>query len=207
MCRTTKLSERISMETIRPLSLFLGVSGPTAFCFSPVAFSPPTRHIDKSTYEKVRSRLSLNFKFFSSNYALLVVGVTIVVSLLHPGMLLSVAILWGLWSLHYYVESNSSSSIQFPVIGKDLRDVLTKTRRSFLLTLFTTLVIIFQCLLPMLTIICISIVLILFHALMRDPRDVESSSSFFRAGIEDEDDGNSEGKEDINSHKEQNEKV
>jgi hypothetical protein len=45
----------------------------------------------------------------------------------------------------------------------------------------------------MLTIICISIVLILFHALMRDLRDVESSSSFFRAGIDEENDGNSEG--------------
>lgn len=205
MCRATKLSERISTETIRPLSLFLGVSGPTAFCFSPLAFSPPTRHLDKSTYEKIRSRLTLNFKFFSSNYALLVVGVTIVVSLLHPGMLLSVAILWGLWSLHYYVESISASSFQFNVMGTDLRDILTKPRRSFLLTLFTVLVIIFQCLLPMITTTCISSLLIIFHALMRDPRDVESSSSFSRAGIED--DSESEDKEDVNFHKEQNEKV
>jgi hypothetical protein len=197
------------MDTIRPLSLFLGVSGPTAFCFSPVAFTPPTRQFDKSTFEKVRSRLSLNFKFFSSNYALLAVGVTVVVSLLHPGMLLSVAIVWGLWSLHYYVETNSNSSIQFNVMGKDLREVLTKPRRAALLTLFSVLVIIFQCLLPMLTIFCLSTILILFHAIMRDPRDVESSSAFFRGGIDDDND-DTEDNNDENSesaHKEKNEKV
>ena len=164
------------MDTVRPLALFLGVSGPTAICFSPTAFAPPTRHLDKTTYEKVSSRLSLNFKFFSSNYALVAMGVTVVVSLLNPGMLLSVAFLWGLWWFHRFLETHSD--IPLTVSGKDMRKIFTAQRRASALTFLTLVVIIFQCLMPMITVVCLSGVLIVFHALMRDPKDVENSSAF-----------------------------
>mmetsp|Transcript_28845 Transcript_28845/g.41323 ORF Transcript_28845/g.41323 Transcript_28845/m.41323 type:complete len:230 (-) Transcript_28845:350-1039(-) len=198
--RATKIKDRISIDTIRPLALFLGVSGPTAFCFSPVAFTPPTRHLDKTSFEKVSSRLSLNFKFFSSNYAVLAIGVTVVISLLHPGMLLSVAIVWGFWSLHHFMETNSSIPLNF--MGKDLRQVITKQKRTTILTIFTVIVVIFKCLIPMLTVMFLSTILILFHALMRDPRDVENSNAF--RGIDN--DGSEDDEKEL-SNNEQNDSV
>jgi hypothetical protein len=85
--------------------MFLGISGPN-FCFSPEAFSPPMKKIDKSTPEKVKSRMRLNFAFFISNYALVVAGVALVVALMHPGMIFLVGIVWSCWGFHYYLISN-----------------------------------------------------------------------------------------------------
>ena len=179
------------METVRPLQLFLGVNGPSAFCFSPTAYATPTRHLDKTTPEKVSHRLSVNFSFFLSNYALLTAGVGIVVSLLNPGMLFSVGLLWSLWWLH---QRTITLGKDIPkLMGKDINEIITVESRSTLLKILTILVIIFECLGPFLSMVFISGFLVLVHAFLRDPKDVMASKygsaayARSRADSEDED--------------------
>lgn len=55
-----RVQSRISLDTLRPLPVFLGIN-PTNSCFSAEAFTPPVKKIDKSTFEKIKSRMKLNF--------------------------------------------------------------------------------------------------------------------------------------------------
>jgi hypothetical protein len=160
------------MDTVRPLPLFLGVNGtgPSAFCFSPTAFAPPTRHLDKTAPEKVSSRLALNSKYFLSNYALLAAGVGIVVALLHPGMLLNLGCLWGLWFFHH--KSTTLGDDMPKVFGKDINQVVSPEIRGTILKILTILVIVMQCLGPFLSVVFLSGFLIFLHAILRDPKDV-----------------------------------
>jgi hypothetical protein len=85
--------------------MFMGLSGHN-LCFSPEAFAPPVKKLDKSTPEKFKSRLKLNFSFFLSNYAIIVAMVALVIALLHPGMIAWLLFLWGLWGFHAFLISN-----------------------------------------------------------------------------------------------------
>jgi len=156
------------MDTVRPLNLFLGITGPS-FCFSPLAFNPPVKKLDKSTYEKFQSRLKLNFLFFLSNYALVFLGVAITTALMHPGMVISLGVVWGLWALHNFLISN-----ELVVFGRNIGTLISISQRSTALMIITAIVIIWKCLKPTITVIFISGALILVHALLRDPSHVTS---------------------------------
>jgi hypothetical protein len=91
---------RVSVETLRPLPMFVGVVTPAQqqqqqhstskqLCFAGGAYTAPIRKFDKASLEKVKSRVSLNFAFFLSNYALVATMVGLVVALMHPGMVRS----------------------------------------------------------------------------------------------------------------------
>jgi hypothetical protein len=151
--------------------MFLGISGPS-FCLSPEAFNPPVKKMDKSTYEKFKSRLKLNFAFFLSNYAIVVAGVTAVVALMHPGMLLSVGFVWGLWSLHSYLISN-----EVIMFGRNIGTLLSISHRSTALVVITGLVIVWKCLVPAITVVAISGLTIFSHALFRDPKHIDTTGS------------------------------
>ena len=84
----------ISVETLRPLPLFLGISG-NNFCMSAEAFTPPIKKIEFREAEKLTSRVKLNFSFFLTNYALVAFGVALVVALMHPSMIFSLVCVWG----------------------------------------------------------------------------------------------------------------
>lgn len=163
--------------------MFLGISG-HAFCLSPDAFTPPVRKIDKSTVEKFKSRLRLNFAFFLSNYALVAAGVCLVIALMHPGMLVSIGLLWGLWALHEFLISN-----ELIIFGHNVGMLVSITHRSAFLTALTFLVIVWKCLAPAITAVAISGLLIFAHALLRDPKHIESSRDF-RRPVTDGDDEN-----------------
>ena len=145
---------------------FLGLSGPS-FCFSPAAFNAPVKKLDKSTYEKFISRLKLNFSFFLSNYALLTIGVGLVTALTHPGMIVSVAMLWALWTLHYFLISN-----ELVIFRRNVGSLISISHRSNILIALTAFVIVWKCLRPTMTVISVSFLIILFHAMLRDPSDV-----------------------------------
>lgn len=81
-----RLQSRVSLDTLRPLPMFLGVNPTNGLCFSSAAFTTPVRKIDKSTPEKIKSRVQLNLHFFLTNYVLVASMVGIVVALMHPGM-------------------------------------------------------------------------------------------------------------------------
>eukprot|EP00978_Attheya_sp_CCMP212_P015655 scaffold40342_cov61-Attheya_sp.AAC.8 len=190
----TRMRERITMDTIRPLPLFLGVTGPS-FCFSAGAFTPPSRHMDKTSFEKVHGRISLNFAYFASNYALLFLGVSLVVALSHPGMLLYLGMLWTLWYVSNFLTDHD---IPIVIFGHDVGQVITSQKRTAFLTYLSVVIVIWKCLLPMLSVILISVVMILFHAIMRDPKHIESSSAFsLRSEDSDEDEEEGQFQEEV----------
>jgi len=166
--------------------MFFGISGPS-LCFSPAAFNAPVKKLDKSTYEKFQSRLKLNFAFFLSNYALLTVGVALVTALMHPGMVLSLGLIWVLWGLHTFLISN-----ELILFGKNIGTLISISHRSTVLMILTAFVIIWKCLKPSITVVAISGLMILVHALLRDPSHVTSSEfqtgSSFRSSSSDSDD-------------------
>eukprot|EP00523_Entomoneis_sp_CCMP467_P017631 CAMPEP_0168809510 /NCGR_PEP_ID=MMETSP0726-20121227/3122_1 /TAXON_ID=265536 /ORGANISM="Amphiprora sp., Strain CCMP467" /LENGTH=245 /DNA_ID=CAMNT_0008861495 /DNA_START=260 /DNA_END=998 /DNA_ORIENTATION=+ len=97
----TTFQNRVRLDTLRPLPQFLGISVATG-CLHGEAFSPPVRlrHLDKSAAEKIKSRFSLNFQYFITNYVLIALLVATVVALMHPGMVLFVGVLYALWTAH-----------------------------------------------------------------------------------------------------------
>lgn len=187
------IGSRVTMDTVRPLNMFLGITGPS-FCFSPAAFNSPVKKIDKSTYEKFQSRLKLNFAFFLSNYALLTTGVAVVTALMNPGMVISVGLIWGLWALHSFLISN-----EFVLFGRNIGTLISISHRSSLLIVLTGFVTVFKCLKPTITVISISGIIILAHALLRDPSHVTSgnfqSGSGHSASSDDDSVGNSQDSE------------
>lgn len=166
--RIFSFTSRINMNTLRPLPIFLGFTGPS-FCIGADAFSPPiTFSSDKTihTHEKCTSRISRNLAYFATNYALVALGTVLVVALMHPGMLFYVGITWLLWWLHLVVLKED---IKLVVMEKDLNQILTPNRRSWALTVWTFYVAVAKCLHPSLKGLAISGALVLFHAIMRNP--------------------------------------
>ena len=181
--RFSNVRSRVSLDTVRPLPMFVGFTG-HAFCLAPDAFSPPAKKIDKSTVEKIRSRMKLNFAFFLSNYALVTAGVALVVALMHPGMLISVGVVWALWGFHNYLVSN-----ELVILGHNIGTLVSITHRSNALMVLTVVVIVWKCLAPFMIFALISGLIILSHALMRDPKHVENASDFHRGGSGSDDEG------------------
>mmetsp|Transcript_59244 Transcript_59244/g.176052 ORF Transcript_59244/g.176052 Transcript_59244/m.176052 type:complete len:236 (-) Transcript_59244:210-917(-) len=175
--------ERITLDTLRPLPLFLGITGP-AFCLSAEAFNPPSRHFDKTAPEKLWTRLRLNFAFFLTNYALVFFGTALVVALMHPSMILYVGIVSGMWWFHTFTLQNDIPIVAF---GRDLGDVLTPERRSAFLTALSAIVGVYKCLVPILSVFGISGLIIIIHAVLRDPKHIESSQEFGFRGPADSD--------------------
>jgi len=176
----TDTRSKISVETLRPLPVFLGVST-QGFCFAQDAFAPPTTKLDKTSFEKVKTRLKLNFAYFVSNYALVAAGVALVVALMHPGMLISLGTLWGLWELHGYLISN-----ELVFFGRNIGSLVSINHRSNFLIALTAAVVAWKCLWPVATFVSISCFIIVLHAIMRDPKQMNMAQGFQRNGQHDE---------------------
>lgn len=171
-----RMSERVTIDTLRPLPMFLGISGPS-FCLAAEAFNPPIKKVTKQSWEKIRSRITLNGAFFLTNYTLVAFGVAVVIALLHPGMLLFVGIVCLLWWFHEYLISH-----EFNVFGQNMGQIMSITQRSTILTVITLVTVIGWCLIPFVAFVAVSGVIILAHAIMRDPKHVERSSEFVDEG-------------------------
>lgn len=156
--------------------MFLGLS-PHNLCFAPEAFGPPMKKLDKSSPEKFNSRLRLNMSFFLSNYAVVTAGVSLVTMLMHPGMLVSVGLLWILWTAHHFLISN-----EVIVMGRNIGTILSMNQRSMLLSVLTFFVVVWKCLRPTIMAIAISSLLIFVHAILRDPKHIDTSSSSSSTG-------------------------
>merc|ERR1712151_702391 len=126
--------------------------------------NPPTKKFDKTTIEKMYSRLSLNVTFFMTNYAILFIGVTIVVSLMHLDMLIALLMISTFWWFHFVTTKNH---IPLVVAGIDIGERIPEHIRTLVLVLTTIFVSLYYCLLPFLCVLCISAILILSHALLR----------------------------------------
>jgi hypothetical protein len=169
----TQLQSRISIDTVRPLHVFLGLNAGAGFCLSPTAFTPPVRKVmDKATPEKIKSRVQLNFAYFISNYALLAAMTALVIALMHPGMVLFVGIVYLLWRAHEFLIRNP-----LIVFGIEVHSLLSIKQRFYFLFTITTCVVIWKCLTPTLFFLSISSFMIISHSLLRDPKDVEMLAS------------------------------
>jgi PRA1 family protein len=182
----TKVQSRVSIDTVRPLHVFFGLNPTTGYCMSSTAFTPPIRFmgpagsksqkkmvlLDKSTPEKIYSRVQLNFAYFISNYALLAMMTGLIIALMHPGMVLFVAMVYSLWCGHDFL-------IRHPLIvfGIEVHSLLSIQQRFYSLFTLTTLVVVWKCLTPTIIFLSISSFLIVLHSLLRDPKDVEASGS------------------------------
>jgi hypothetical protein len=171
-----RVQSRISLDTLRPLPVFLGIN-PLNSCLSAEAFTPPVKKIDKSSHEKIKSRMKLNFAFFVSNYALVAAMVAVVVALMHPGMILSLGLIWGLWTFHHFLIRH-----ELTVFGIAVHSLLTIQQRFYFLFSLTTIVVVWKCLTPTLLFSAISSLIIAIHAFLRDPKHIESSAGWLEGG-------------------------
>lgn len=192
--RLQNYRERIHMDTLRPLPLFLGIN--QSFCFAPDAFSPPIKHRHfqdlsrKSTYEKISKRFQLNFQFFLTNYFLIFMGIGVVVLCLNFQCLFYGGIVYALWVAHdaskassslQHHDTNRPNTIQFKIynyeihqdVNKYIPSIETRTKLLYGLTLW---VVLYHCLRPFCTIVGLTSLMVIFHAIMRDPKQVESTS-------------------------------
>ena len=180
--RLFSFTSKINMNTLRPLPIFLGVTGPS-FCIGADAFSPPSSFSSANNTAGLTSRVSRNLNYFATNYALCAIATVLIVALMHPGMLLYVGITWGLWWLHLVAVKEE---VKLVVMEKDLNEIFTPSRRSWILTVWTFYVSVAKCLHPSLKGLAISGALVLFHAIMRNPSklagDVVRSKSSIASG-------------------------
>lgn len=162
------IQNKVRLDTLRPFPQFLGISA--AGCMAPEAFGAPVQRLDKSTLEKIKSRFSLNFAFFLTNYVLVTVLVATVVALMHPGMIFFVGLLYGLWTGHELWGYQ-----ELVVFGVNLHVYLTFALRARLLSGMTVVVVVWKCWWPFVHAVVISALLISAHALLRDPKHIELS--------------------------------
>ena len=158
------------MDTIRPLPVFLGITGPS-FCFAPDAFTPPSKKFDKNTAEKVSQRITLNFNYFLSNYALIFAGTCVIVTLMHPGMIIYSALVYLLWKGNKAMVDNN---VKLILMDKDIGEYITVEKRTKILYIITAWVVVAKCFEPFLIVVSLTTLLVLFHAFMRDPKHIET---------------------------------
>jgi len=186
---------RISVDTVRPLPMFLGILGGAGFCFNfgIGAYTSPAKSIDKSTIEKFKSRLKLNVAFFMSNYALIVLSVAGILAFLHPTMLISLGLLWVLWSVHSFL--NRHELLLFSI---NFSTLIPSDKRTKGLSILTIAVILWKCLTYVFYVTSISSLLIFTHALLRDPKHIDKFSDVSFGHKYDDDDHHNRESDDNN---------
>ena len=80
-----------------------------------------------------------------------------------------VGITWAMWWLHLVIIRED---IKLVIVDKDLNDVFTPKRRSWILTAWTMWVVAAKCFKPSVKGVAISAALVFVHALIRDPSKV-----------------------------------
>lgn len=186
MAKFEKYRDRINMDTLRPLPVFLGVTG-QSFCFAPDAFTPPSKKMDKSTIEKVTQRVNLNIAYFLTNYALIAAGTCVVVILMHPIMIIFSTIVYAFWKVHSVMVKDSVPLI---IMEKDVGQYLTVEVRTKILYIITLWVVACYCLTPFLLATSLTALMVFTHAVMRDPKQVESGRGLAAHKDNDSDDEN-----------------
>lgn len=136
--------------------------------------------------------MKLNFAFFVSNYALVAAMVSVVVALMHPGMILAVGLIWGLWTFHHFLIRH-----EFVVFGFPVHSLLTIQQRFYTLFVLTVFVVVWKCLKPTILFLTISGLIIFTHSFLRDPKHIESSADWLEgtAGTHDSDEEGGSGGE------------
>lgn len=106
---------------------------------------------------------------------------------MHPAMIIYSTIVYLLWKGHQTMIDNNNHTLDFfriEIKNKvyNLNDYITVEWRTRILYVLTLWVIICYCLNPLLIVIGLTGVLVLSHALMRDPKHIDASSRFYLDG-------------------------
>jgi len=148
--------------------------------------------MDKTTVEKVKRRVDLNFAYFLTNYALIAAGTCVVVILMHPMMIIYSVIVYSFWKAHTIMVKNN---IPLVVFDKDVGQYLSVEIRTKLLYVVTLWVVIMYCLMPFLAASGLTFLMVFTHAVMRDPKQIESGKASYKNDSDDEHSGGSDGSE------------
>lgn len=162
----------VSLETIRPLPVFLGIRSTRddGLQLSEGAFTPPSL-TGADSMTKIKQRVKENWTFFLSNYALVAAMTAIVVLLMHPSVVITLAMLYGLWWVHGYLIVKELTFLSVPIHA-----ILTVQQRFYLLFGISAVVIIWTCLVPAVIFVVISGIIIFSHAAVRDTTHLHEAS-------------------------------
>lgn len=166
-----RLRSNVSIETLRPLPLFLGLSSTVddGVQLNSNAFTPPLAGSDTMTV--IKSRVNDNWTFFLSNYALVAAMTALVVLLMHPGVVFTLAILVGVWWFHGYLIKH-----ELVVLTVQIHSLLTVQQRFYMLFAISSVTILWACLMPTVVFFLISGFIILCHAALRDTTHLHEAS-------------------------------
>jgi PRA1 family protein len=166
-----RLKSNVSLDTLRPLPIFLGLSSTVddGVHLASDAFTPPLA--GSGTMTMIRSRVQDNWTFFLSNYALLAAMTALVVLLMHPGVVVVLAIICGLWWCHGYLIKH-----ELVVFGVQIHTLLTVQQRFYLLFAISTVVLLWYGFFPTIVFVMISGFIILCHASLRDTSHLHEAS-------------------------------
>lgn len=164
-----RIKSKVSVESLRPLPVFLGLRDSPegdGLQMSLSSYSAP------KTATSVSSRIKANCDYFLSNYVLVATMVAMVVSIMKIEMLFAIAIVYGLWMLHGYLIQHS-----VVVGGIQIHALLTVQQRFYLVFAISVVAIMWECLVPALTMVAVSTLLILSHAVLRTPTVEDAPSA------------------------------
>lgn len=166
-----RVKSNVSIETLRPLPIFLGLSSTVddGVQLSTDAFTPPLA--GSGTMAMIKSRVKDNWTFFLSNYALVAAMTALVVLLMHPGAVFTLAIIAGMWWSHGYLIRHELTCYTIQIHA-----ILTVQQRFYLLFAISSVVILWECFMPAIVFVLISGFIILCHAALRDTTHLHEAS-------------------------------
>ena len=165
------VKNKVSLETLKPLSEFLGLTSTAAegLQLSQRAYNPPLA--GSSTMLMIKSRMKDNCEYFTTNYVLVAAMVALVVSLMHPAMLIFVGIVTALWWWHGYLIKHEMN-----IAGVPVHALMTVQQRFYFLLAISFVVVVWWCLLPATVFVAISGFIIMTHAALRDTSHLHEAS-------------------------------
>lgn len=166
-----RMRNNVSLRTLRPLPIFLGLqdTDEEGVELSTNAFNPPLA--GSGTMEMVKSRVKDNLTFFMSNYALLSAMTALVITLMHPGAILALAIVFGLWWCHGYLIKH-----ELVACGLQIHALLTVQQRFYVIFAISCVVMLWGCFIPTIVFFMISGFIIFCHAALRDTTHLREAS-------------------------------
>jgi len=165
------LKNRVSLETLKPLPEFLGLTSTAeeGLQLSSRAYNSPS--LARGFSATIWSRIKDNSNYFTTNYCLVAAMVALVVTLMHPSMLLVVGLVVALWWCHGYLIKH-----EVVVAGVPIHAVGTIQQRFYFLLAISFVLVVWFCLVPTFLFASLSGFIILTHATLRDTTHLHEAS-------------------------------
>jgi hypothetical protein len=185
-----RIQHHVSIEKIRPLTVFLGLQnaaststtietsveeGMMRHTIAPDAYTAPNGSTYQRTYQLIQIRIQENMSYYLSNYVFIVVMTSIVIVLMHPSMIFTGMLVYGLFLLHTYLIRHEVMILRSSNVS--IQTLLTVQQRFYLIGSIAFLLVLLTCIIPTLFIITISSTIIFTHAILRNSSNSQDISS------------------------------